>query len=361
MTGSPGDAAAVALEIVGRRRGRAVLAEPDGALHLGDNYDILRSRDAGGSWQRIGALPRSPWRRAAELSRLACRLIRQEVRALAHLGGGRYVAANREGIFHGRDDGGTWSRSAIVGGAEAPFLPPMRLGVGPGGVVLCGEYGNPTAPRPNRLFASRDGGRCFECVHTFAPGEVFHVHNVCYDRGLDHYWVLVGDFAQEPGIGILSSDLERFEWFRKGEQRYRAVELFDLGDQLLYATDTHLERNGLITLDKRTGRLERHRDFDGSCIYACRFGDLFAITTTVEESSVNRATAATLWLSRDGFEWKRAWTAEKDGWSPKYFQFGSIVLPSGDLGHELVAFSGQAVRGIDGETLIARVVGQPTP
>lgn len=354
---SPEPDETVEIEILRRFPGRIVMAEPDGTLYLGHNYDIHRSRDAGAHWERIGALPRSPLRRVAEVSRMACRLLRQEIRAFNRLGGEEFVAANREGVFRGAAGDREWQPSRIEGVEGYRFQPPMRLTVGPDGVVLFGEYGNSFDARPTRLFASRDGARSFQRIHTFPPGEVFHVHNVVHDPALGHYWVLVGDFDDQPGIGILSADLERFEWLRKGEQRYRAVEIFDLGDRLLYATDTQLEENALVTMDKATGEIERHRSFDGSCIYACRFGELYALTTTVEDSDVNKSPWASLWISRDGMRWSRAYRADKDAWNAKYFQFGSIVLPTGDTGSDLIVFSGQAVRGLDGETIVAHLAG----
>ena len=97
------------------------------------------------------------------------------------------------------------------------------------------------------------------------------------------------------------------------------------------------------------------RHFDGSCIYACRFGDLYAITTTVEPSRVNRSRSASLWISRDAKNWKRAYIGEKDRWSADYFQFGSIILPVGTTEGNTIYFSGQAVNRIDGKTLVAKL------
>jgi len=330
-----------------------VLADDQG-IHVGRNYAIRRSSDQGLSFREVGSLPLSPLRRAAEMSRLACRLLRQEVRALASLPGGRYVAANREGVFHGGDDGRQFERSRIDGGAH-PLMPPMRFGIGPNDVVVFGEYGSSKGARPVRLYASRDAGRSFELVHSLEAGEVLHVHNIRWDAGEGHYWVLAGDHDAEPGIGRLSADLAHFEWFVKGEQRYRACEIFDFGDRLVYASDTEVEANALMVLDKRSGHVERLQEFDGSCIYACRFGELYAITTSIEPSAVNTATAASLWLSRDGFHWKRAFQSEKDGWNADFFQFGSIVLPTGATADGTLVFSGQAVRGIDGQTVFARL------
>jgi hypothetical protein len=233
----------------------------------------------------------------------------------------------------------------------------MRISVGPGDLVLWGEYGASGGNRAVRIYASRDGGRSFEVVRALEAGSVGHVHNVIYDRHLDHFWVLAGDHGAHPGIGRLSADLERFEWLVKGDQRYRAVEVFDFGERLVYATDTEMETNGLISLDKSTGRTERIRDFDGSCIYACRYGGVYALSTTVEPSGVNRSKWVSLWLSRDGEHWKRAHRAQKDRWNADYFQFGSIVLPSGATDQELIFFSGQAVRNLDGRTAVGRIAG----
>jgi hypothetical protein len=302
----------------------------------------------------VSRLPRSPLRRSAEWSRLACRLIRHEIRALTRLSDGTFVAANRLGVYHGRSGDAIFQPSVAEEG-RLPLMPPMRISRGPDDLVLFGEYGS-GGGRAVRLFASRDRGRSFEVVHTLEEGSVLHVHNLVYDPGLEHYWVLAGDHDHEPGIGILSADLRHFEWFRKGKQHYRAVEVFDLGDRLVYATDTEMEPNGLISLDKETGRHERLRDFPGSCIYATRFGEFYAIATSVEPSPVNHTRDATLWVSRDAEHWSCVHRARKDGWSADYFQFGSIVLPAGRSERETLLFSGQAVKEIDGRARTAHLV-----
>jgi len=344
--------AGVELEIQVRVPGRVVLVEADGTLYLGRNYGIHRSDDGGRSFVRVASMPTDGARRLAGASRLLSRLARLEVRALVRARDGGLVASNRQGVFVARP-GERDMRTARVETGSIPLFPPMRLSRGPGGEIVWGEYGSPKVPRPIRLFVSRDDGESFQRVHTLE--KVLHVHNVVWDAGQGHYWVLTGDHDPEPGIGRLSADLAHFDWLVKGKQIYRAVEVFDLGDRLLYATDSHLEQNGLISLDKASGRSEWLREFDGSCIYACRFGGLYALTTSVEPSPVNQSPFAELWLSRDAETWKCAYRARKDRWSAVWLQFGSLVLPSGASDRELIAFSGQAVEGLDGSTLIARL------
>jgi hypothetical protein len=274
------------------------------------------------------------------------------VRALVELDDATLVAANRRGVFAGPPDGALLAPSRVADGG-LPLLPPLCIGSGPG-AVLFGEYGSPRG-RAMRIFASRDRGASFEPVHAFAPDEVLHVHNVVWDAAERHYWVLTGDFGSQPGIGRLSADLARFDWLVRGEQRFRAVDLFDAGDRLVSATDTQLEENALVALDKRTGRAERLRPFEGSCIYACRFGPWYAIATTVEPSPVNRSRDATLWVSRDLDAWHCVLRAPKDRWHADYFQFGSLVLPRGASGRPVVAVSGQAVAGLDGRIVTATI------
>jgi hypothetical protein len=348
------------LEFVHDAPGRAVLVEPDGALYAGRGFDVYCRRDPGTRWTKVAGLPRPAWRRLADPSRLACRLLRQEIRGLLRLPDGTLVAASKLGVFHGAEGGGLLARSAIA--AEgAPLQYPMRLGAGPDGTIVWGEYVAPRRLRPVRIFASRDRGRSFEPVHTFPPGEIVHVHNVTWDATAGHWWVLSGDHGSEPGIGRLSADFARFEWLVKGEQRYRAVSVFDFGDRLVYATDTEREPNGLIVLDKRTGASERICELEGSSLYACRFGSYYAISTSVEPSAVNRSPYATLWLSRDGERWRCVYRARKDRWHPDYFQFGSLILPAGASDRELLWFSGQALEGIDGRTIGARPREERTP
>jgi hypothetical protein len=229
----------------------------------------------------------------------------------------------------------------------------MSLTAGPDNRVLWGEYWANRERRPVRLYASEDHGESFDVVHTFPAGEIKHIHNLVYDPKHHLYWVLAGDHGKEPGFGRLSADLKSFDWLVKGKQDYRAVCVFDMGDYLIYGTDSEKEANGAIRLEKSTGKIERLTEFEGSCIYACKFGNFYALSTSVEPSAVNHSPYADLWLSLDGERWTRAYRAAKDKCNATYFQFGSIVLPRGESGRDTAMFSGQALVGIDGQAAVA--------
>lgn len=337
--------------------GRAVLAEPDGSLYIGRNYEIHKSTDGGVNWSLEIAMPRSWQRRVIECSRLACRAFRHEVRAMARLRNGTYVAASKKAVYFARAGQRemTQSRVEIV-----DFLkPPMMFGVGPNDRILWGEYNTTNRDRPEvRIYASNDRGESYYVGHTFAAGEIRHVHNIFYDEAGGHYWVLTGDHRQEPGFGRLSADLKSFEWLVRGKQDYRAVCVFDFGDYFVYGTDSEHESNAVIRLDKRTGACERIAPLAGTCIYGCKFGGVYALSTTVEIArGDNVSRDATLLLSRDGERWETVMSARKDPLPQKIFQWGSLILPRGASECERLIVSGQALCGVDGKTIVADIVG----
>lgn len=350
---SEADEGNMPLRIRGVTPGRAVFLGPQGDFYLGRRYTIFRSVDQGASWTKLTRMPPDTLRRLTGASRLACRLLRHEVRAMNVLSNGTIVASNRSGVFFARPGEPVMSSAQVPASNQALF-PPMTMTVGPDDVVLWGEYNsNKEHGDDVRVFVSSDKGATYDVGYVFPGGETLHVHNIIFDATLDKYWVLTGDHGREPGIGLLSRDLCHFDWVAKGEQRYRAVDFFDLGDHIVYGTDTERAPNAVMAMDKQSGKVERIAELDGSCIYACRFGDIYALSTTVEPSTVNLGREAGLWVSRDAHSWRRIHGAEKDRWHPKLFQFGSIILPRGASNRSTLFFSGQALRGIDGKAMIA--------
>lgn len=330
-------------------KGRMVQLARDGSIYCGRGFRIYCSKDRGQSWRFQTEMPSMLSRKLVSTFRLGGRLLRQEVRALAVLSGGELVAANRQGVFFSVANDPIMQRSTLELPTDASIAPPMTLTVGPDESIIWGEYKSAkNHGLPIRLYASEDRGRSFHIAWETLAGDIRHIHNIIYDSGSECYWLLAGDHGHEPGIGRLSVDFKSFEWVVKGEQRFRATDLFDLGDHFVYGTDTEKEVNAVMSLEKKSGRVERVCETDGSCIYSCRFGGFFALTTSVEPSEINRGEYAGLWLSRNGHDWGRVLQAKKDRWHPTYFQFGSIILPRGCSPYETVYFSGQAIERMDG-------------
>lgn len=343
------------LQIDSRLAGRALHASPDGVLYRSESFRILRSIDGGATWADFLAIPGNVSSMITRHSRIASRFLRHEVRAFMPLADGRCVAATRAGIFFSEAGQLHMSPAQVdATGRTAQF--PTSLCAGPDGRVIWGEYWRNLNRKPMRLFGSTDGGRTYQLVHRFPAGEIRHVHGLLWDETLQKYWVFVGDHGDEPGMGLLDADWGHFEWLHKGEQRFRVVSAFDQGDHLLYATDTEKEGNGIYRLDKESAELTLLAETDGSCIYACRIGQGFLVSTSAEPRRDGAPAVASLWYSADGDSWESVYTLNKDRWQANLFQFGSLVLPRGALPEGLVMLSGQAVDGLDGELILASLV-----
>jgi hypothetical protein len=341
---------APSFNVRGLGRGRALATAPDGAVYVAQGPTISRTYDDGRTWQDCAKVSLSPARRLIGMSRLASRLLRQEFRALGVFAKSGLVAAGRQGVYFYTRDEGQFRPSRIAAGTQRVSTP-LTITVGPNDRALWSEYNsNPYHGNPVRVFVSDDGGKNFDVGYVFEANDIKHVHNFVFDAALGKYWVLAGDWEHEPGIGLLSEDLKTCEWLRRGEQKYRTVDVFDFGDRLVYGMDSDLEPNAVFSMDKATGNVRRLCELEGSCIYSCRCGPWYVISTTVEPSKVNRSRHAALYLSRDGEKWRRVYRVEKDRWDDRYFQYGSLILPRG-----------QSLRGIDGRlfaTDLDRFAGQ---
>ncbi len=322
---------------------------PVGTIYIAQGPLISRSTDDGRTWQHCARIQLPPLRQLVGMSRLASRLLRQEIRAFGILSSGGLVASGRHGVYFGGPGEQRMMRSRIDEGGQKLF-PPLTMTVGPNDRVLWSEYNsNPYHGKPVRVYVSDDGGRSYDVGFVFKANDIKHLHNLVYDPALRKYWLLAGDWEHEPGIGLLSEDLKDFDWVVRGEQKYRTVDVFDFGDRLIYGMDSDLEPNAVFSMEKATGRVTRLMELEGSCIYSCRCGPWYVISTTVEPSKFNRSRHAALYLSRDGEKWNCVHRVQKDRWDDRYFQYGSLILPRGASPRETLFFSGQSLKGIDGQ------------
>lgn len=334
----------------GQTRGRALFIGESGSLYIARGYSIHRSDDCGRSWVLDCRVPARGWRPLAAQLTLAARVLRFNVQALQVLPDGARVAVVRDGIYRAEAGEVEMSRTwAVTRGSR-----PINLAAD-GNRVLFGEYGGAEMDQVHvRIYRSDDGGRHFEPAYEFPKGDIHHIHNIVVDRYANHYWVLAGDHGRTPGIGVLSKDCRHLDWVERGSQMVRAVNVLVRPDCLLYGSDSELEPNYLVRLDKTTGRREQIMPLDGSSLYAADFGELGVISTCVEPSRVNQDRQASLYGSVDGANWERLVSLRKDGWQTglfqvdsrltQLFQFGLIVLPNIQCRKPVCGmFSGQAL------------------
>lgn len=333
--------AAPLLQLHGATRGRALLIDREGRFYVARKYRIYRSDDSGATWILDCQVPASGWKPVAATSALAARLLRFNIQAFQLLEDGTRIAVARDGIYRAaRGETRMTKTWSVARGSRPITLSAERQR------VLFGEYGGMEMDRVGvRVYLSEDGGRNFEPFHEFPKGDIHHIHNVVVDPYADHYWVLAGDHGRMPGIAALSKDGRHLDWLDRGHQMVRAVSVLPRPDCLLYGSDSEMEPNHLIRLDKKTARWERLQPLEGSSLYAADVGGMAVISTSVEASAVNTAQQCSLYGSHDDATWTRLASFDKDIWSP-FLQFGLVVLPVvQDPDRPGWMFSGQALKG----------------
>jgi len=218
------------------------------------------------------------------------------------------------------------------------------------GSLLFGEYVMNWGHEPVRIFRVAPDLDDFEVVYTFRSPHVFHVHSVHADPfEPGRVWVCTGDYA---GQCFLVEADERFETVRfrgDGTQLWRMVGLLFQRDRLCWATDSHLETNHVVTMDRASGEIALHGERDASTWFTAETADgLYLATTGVEPGPAIRTRESRLLVSRDGVAWHRVGGFEKDFWPMPAFGLGVLRLPSGRYASSSFWLNGDALEGLDG-------------
>jgi hypothetical protein len=326
--------------IMRQTAGRALFIAADGACYIARKYDILASNDWGTTWRLDCRVPPSGWKPWVAAVRPFARLLRYNIQAFQVLEDGTRLAVARDGIY--RAGPGEIEMTRVF--AYTRGSRPINL-CADGPRVLFGEYGDGFGDSEIFLYVSEDFGRSWQIAYRFPPRNIRHVHNVIFDARENHYWVLVGDFDSQPGIGALSKDLTHIDWLSRGNLELRAVGAIVTPECLYYGMDSDRERNFIIRLEKRTGKMTKLLEVEGSSLYAATFGQVHVISTCVEPNPACPAQECALYVSRDGDRWQRMLPHRKDSFNPWLFQFGCLVLPYSYCSQSRGMFSGQAVVG----------------
>jgi hypothetical protein len=324
--------------IVGHTPGRALFIAPDGKCYISRRYKVFSSDDGGASWKFDCRVPTSGWKPWAAAMKPFSRLLRFNIQAFRVLEDGSRLAVARDGIYRASPGEKEMTRVfAYTRGSR-----PLNL-CDNGSRVIFGEYGGCYDESEVFLYVSDDFGQSWDVGYRFPRGDIRHVHNVMFDAQENHYWVMVGDFDRQPGIGALSNDLKNIDWITRGSQESRAVGAIITPDCLYYGTDSDRERNFLVRLEKRSGKTCKLQEVEGSSLYATSFGPVHAISTCVEPNPACPSRECSLYVSRDGDRWERILPHRKDILNPVLFQFGCLVLPYSHCPRPRGMFSGQAV------------------
>jgi hypothetical protein len=304
-------------------------AEP-GRFYLSCRNVIYSSINLLPPFERVAAINAPGWKTLASRSRLAQRLLRFLVLNVVPLNDGSiFVAFDRQvGIV--RDN-----KYMPLDGMKRPCRV-LRGGcaVDDSGNIYFGEYLANTDRGPVHIYRRTPDDTRVEVVHTFAAGEIRHVHGLYYDRFTRSIWCLTGDDEKECNFLRTSDGFKTVETVGSGDETWRAVSALFSESSLFYGTDAEYRDNNVYEFDRASGERRDLGTVNGTVFYSKALnGDLF-FTTTAENAPSQAENVAALWLVGGG-ECRPLAKFKKDIWHTSLFQFGTIHFPYANLTDEL--------------------------
>lgn len=335
--------------------GLRALAWHGRTLYASRGYTLLRGNPSEAEpqtvWKTVGRFNPVGWRRLTSRGRLTARLCRDGFGCLAVLSSGHLVAAVPGNILRlpPGDEEFLFSCRVLKG------TRPLKIAVTDKDHLFWGEYFDNPRREEVRVYGSEDRGETWRVVHAFPKGTVRHIHNIVFDPWGNCLWVLTGDEGAECRILRASCDWKTVEVVLQGNQQARAVAFIPTPEAFYFASDTPLDSNYVYRMDRRTAAVERLAPISGSSLCGATVGDLLFFSTAVEPSRVNLDRRARLYGSGDGRDWHALLEWRKDPWPMRWFQYGNLLLPSGDNRSGLLALTGIALKGADSETTLWRI------
>lgn len=89
------------------------------------------------------------------------------------------------------------------------------------GTILVGEYFLNRERTPVRILYSKDGGRTWNVIHNFGPGEIRHIHAIQQDPFTDKVWVCTGDKNNESMVAWSGDGGKTLNLIGHGSQLWR--------------------------------------------------------------------------------------------------------------------------------------------
>lgn len=279
---------------------------------------------------------------------LSRRLFRAEITHLYHFQHDTWMCIAKKALFRFNKETGLFEKCHDIEKGSRP----MNLCQGDDGTIYYGEYCYNPERKPMRIFQSKDNGDTWSVAYSFGDGEINHIHGIFNDPYTGRLWVATGDDDKACIFGYTEDGFKSFVKQYEGTQQYRVCVPLFMEKEIIFATDSQYEQNYIRSINRETGEVTNIQSIQGSGIYGVQNGHLMMVSTTVEPSKVNLDRSSHLWYSFDGHHWKEMASYKKDCLKETYFQFGSIRFPHYENESDFVVFSGRALKGLDGKSMI---------
>ena len=326
-----------------------ILRVDEDGLVAAKGYSLYYRKNGNAKWERYARIKDgiNSWLAVFPLSR---RLTRAEITKCYRLEDGSELCIARKGIFRREANARELKKVFnVVRGSR-----PMNICEDKDGSLYFGEYFQNMDKQAVHIYQSRDGGRTWGVVYTFAEGNINHVHGIFLDPYTQRMWFVTGDRENECIIGYTEDGFKTVKEVFRGGQEFRSCVLFFYKDFIVFGTDSQYQSNVLKRFYRDTLEIVEMQAVQGPVIRGTQMGDVAMISTDVEPSEVNKTKKAFVWITQDGMNWHVLCEAEKDPLHPTLFQFGVFDLPQyqPEYHGKDVYVTGKAVKKYGGNTLV---------
>ena len=290
-------------------------------IWLAVNQKLLKSNDAGSTWELRAVLPLRGFREQLTLSRLGRRLTRSGYHHFIKTGADSGVIIAHQHVFQLREGDRALHRVASLNGSR-----PLSVCLS-GDRIYYGEYRQNSERSQTHIWASDLEGRYWQPVWCF--NNIRHVHGIFYDPYTSYIWVTTGDTDQESAIWVTKDQFCTLDYVTGGSQQHRVVQLLFTQDSIYFGSDAPEEKNIIYRMIRDSNKIEVLCSVSGPVFYGTKVGHNLFFSTAVEPSTLNTGSYTEIWGSANGENWKRLKCYKKDNWSIKYFQNGQILFPAG--------------------------------
>lgn len=317
--------------------------------------DVLHAPSSNGPWRRVTRFPMVTPQDLLAVHRLPRRLLRTDKCNLLPTREGLLLGV-RGGVAY-RIDPSTGAVPVPLARIEGDCVMNRAMAEDADGNIYFGEYFMNGARIPVRVWRVDPALRSCECVYRFEEPRTRHVHAILSDPHMpDRLWITMGDFERECYVAYTDDRFGSVHFLGDGTQLWRAVGLLFTPDHVHWLTDTHIEQNRIVSLDRDTLQIAIHGERPASSWYAARTAEGFYLaTTTVEPGPGIHTDRSFLLASRDAIKWTEVASFQKDRYPMRGLGFGSLALPSGELSASGFWLTGEGLEGLDGRSVLCRL------
>jgi len=231
----------------------------DGRHWLSRGPEIYRAEGLGETARHLATVPDGGWKRRVWRLPLAERLLRYSVYNLIPRSDGSLFVSFDRGLWIWDGD---WHQ--VTGLARACRVLRGCVAKTPDGAIWFGEY------FPNRdrsaavhIYTLPAGEKRARIVHTFAAGEVRHVHGVHWDPVAGELWSLTGDLPGECRVQRSPDGFATLHMVGTGDESWRGIYPIFAERAVYYATDAEFAANHIYRIDRASWRRDAVGEIDG--------------------------------------------------------------------------------------------------